>query len=173
MHESRYLAISYFKLESLFGSHETSCESSHLNRIFFYKTAPNSAQSFFFPSFSVLVHPTYIRGTYLFFLWKIASERKRIIIQLIYWTLKMHVLCLFLLKSFFKTHVSTDSCEPTYRKTSNKKRATCFATLLESELNCYVTRFTTHKNKPCNLICCRTGWNVVGKTRNIVRFNMF
>ena len=38
----------------------------------------------------------------------------------------MHVLCLFLLKSFFKTHVSTDSCEPTYRKTSNKKHATCF-----------------------------------------------
>ena len=34
----------------------------------------------------------------------------------------MHVLCLFLLKSFFKTHVSTDSCEPIYSKTSNKKR---------------------------------------------------
>ena len=62
MHESRYLAISYFKLESLFGSHETSCESSHLNRIFFYKTSLHSAQCFFFPSFSVLVYPAYIRG---------------------------------------------------------------------------------------------------------------
>ena len=157
MHESRYLAISYFKLESLFGSHETSCESSHLNRIFFYKTAHHSAQCFFFPSFSVLVHPAYITRSICFLPLKIASERKRIIIKLIYWTLKMHVLCLFLLKSFFKTHVSTDSCEPTYSKMSNKKRATCFATLLESELNCYVTCFTTHKNKPCNLICCRTG----------------
>ena len=173
MHESRYLAMSYFKLESLFGSHETSCESSHLNRIFFYKTAHHSAQCFFFPSFSVLVHPAYITRSICFLPLKIASERKRIIIQLIYWTLKMHVLCLLLLKSFFKTHVSTDSCEPIYSKTSNKKRATCFATLLGSELNCYVTCFTTHKNKPCNLICCRTGWNVVGKTRNIVRFNMF
>ena len=42
----------------------------------------------------------------------------------------------------------------------------------QSELNCYVTCFTTHKNKPCNLICCRTGWNVVGKSRNIVRFRV-
>ena len=141
MHESRYLAISYFKLESLFGSHETSCESSHLNRIFFYKTAPNSAQCFFFPSFSVLVHPTYIRGTYLFFLWKIASERKRIIIQLIYWTLKMHVLCLLLLKSFFKTHVSTDSCEPIYSKTNKKNVQLVFQHCWKSkrvELLCYV-----------------------------------
>ena len=66
MHESRYLAISYFKLESLFGLHETSCESSHLNRIFFYKTAHHSAQCFFFPSFSVLVHPAYITRSICF-----------------------------------------------------------------------------------------------------------
>ena len=45
MHESRYFEISYFKLESLFRSHENSCESSHLNRIFFYKTALHAAQS--------------------------------------------------------------------------------------------------------------------------------
>ena len=139
MHESRYLAISYFKLESLFGSHETSCESSHLSRIFFYKTAPHSGQCFFFPSFSVLVHPTYIRGTYVFFPWKIASERKRIMIQLIYWTLKLHVLCLFLLKSFFKTHVSTDSCEPIYSKTSKKKTCNLFFNIAGKrvELLCY------------------------------------
>ena len=27
--------------------------------------------------------------------------------------------------------------------------------------------FTTHENKPCNLICCKTGSNVGGRTRNI------
>ena len=44
-----------------------------------------------------------------------------------------------------------------YGKTRNKKRATCFATLLENELNNDVARFTSHKNKSCNLICCETG----------------
>ena len=31
-----------------------------------------------------------------------------------------------------------------YSKTGNKKLATCFATLLQNELNSDVTRFTTH-----------------------------
>ena len=89
---------------------------------------PCSSECFFFPSFSVLVHSTYIRGTCVFFLWKIASERKHIIIQLIYWTLMMRVLCLFLLNLFLKRtwvqiHVSLCS------KTSNKKRATLFCNI--------------------------------------------
>ena len=41
-----------------------------------------------------------------------------------------------------------------YGKTRNKKRATCFATLLGNELNSNVARFTTHKNESCNLIFC-------------------
>ena len=44
-----------------------------------------------------------------------------------------------------------------YGKTRDKKRATCFETLLENELNNDVARFTSHKNKSCNLICCETG----------------
>jgi len=46
-----------------------------------------------------------------------------------------------------------------YGKTRNKKfkRETLFAKLLENELNSDVARFTTHKNKSCNLICCETG----------------
>ena len=35
----------YYKLESLFRLHETSCESTHLNRISFFKTALHAAQS--------------------------------------------------------------------------------------------------------------------------------
>ena len=35
-------------------------------------------------------------------------------------------------------------------------------------------RFTTHhKKKPCHLICCKTGSNVCGKTRNIVKLHVF
>ena len=48
-----------------------------------------------------------------------------------------------------------------------RKRATCFATLLPNELNSDVARFTTHEKKPCNLLCCKTGSNVAGKTCNI------
>ena len=39
-----------------------------------------------------------------------------------------------------------------YGKTGNKKLATCFATLLQNELNSDVARKTTHEKKPCNLI---------------------
>ena len=42
-----------------------------------------------------------------------------------------------------------------YGKTGrNKKRAICFATWLQNELNSDVARFTTHENKPCILISC-------------------
>ena len=54
-----------------------------------------------------------------------------------------------------------------YGKTGNKKRAICFATWLQNELNSDVARFTTHENKPCILISCKTGSNMGGKTRNI------
>ena len=55
-----------------------------------------------------------------------------------------------------------------YGKTGrNKKRAICFATWLQNELNSDVARFTTHENKPCILISCKIGSNMGGKTRNI------
>ena len=54
-----------------------------------------------------------------------------------------------------------------YGKTGNEKRAICFATWLQNELNSDVARFTTHENKPCNLISCKTGSNMGDKTRNI------
>ena len=53
-----------------------------------------------------------------------------------------------------------------YGKTANKKRK-IFATWLQKELNSDVARFTTHENKPYNLISCKTGSNMGGKTRNI------
>ena len=52
-------------------------------------------------------------------------------------------------------------------KTGNKKRAICFTTWLQNELNSDVARFTTYENKPYNLISCKTGSNMGGKTRNI------
>ena len=36
-----------------------------------------------------------------------------------------------------------------------------------NELNSDVARFTTYENKPYNLISCKTGSNMGGKTRNI------
>ena len=46
----------------------------------------------------------------------------------------------------------------------NKNRATCFATVLQNESVIRdVARFNTKENKPCNLICCKTGWKVGGK----------
>ena len=47
-----------------------------------------------------------------------------------------------------------------YGKTANKKRATCFATLLQNELNSDVARFTIREIKLCNLSCCKKGSNV-------------
>ena len=52
-------------------------------------------------------------------------------------------------------------------KTGNKKRAICFATWLQNELNSDVARFTIRENKHCNLISCKTGSNVVRKIHNI------
>ena len=49
----------------------------------------------------------------------------------------------------------------------NKKCATCFVTLLQNELNSDVMHFTTHENKPCNLICSKKGSTVDGKMCNI------
>ena len=54
-----------------------------------------------------------------------------------------------------------------YGKTGNKKREICFATWLQNELNSDIARFTTHENKPCNLISCKTGSNMGGKMRKI------
>ena len=54
-----------------------------------------------------------------------------------------------------------------YGKTGNKKRAICFATWLQNELNSGVARFTTHENKPFNVISCKTGSDMGGKPRNI------
>ena len=56
-----------------------------------------------------------------------------------------------------------------YAKTGNKKGAICFATWLQikNELNSDVARFTTHENKPCNLISCKIWSNMGGKTSNI------
>ena len=44
----------------------------------------------------------------------------------------------------------------------NKKRATCFATSLQNELNTFY-----HPKNSCNLISCKTCSNVGGKTHNI------
>ena len=52
-------------------------------------------------------------------------------------------------------------------KTGNKKRAICFTTWLQNELNSDVARFTTYENEPYNLISCKTESNTGGKTRNI------
>ena len=50
----------------------------------------------------------------------------------------------------------------------NKKRANCFATLLQNELNSDVALFTNHENKTFNLMFCKTGYLTVGdKTCNI------
>ena len=52
-------------------------------------------------------------------------------------------------------------------KTGNKKPATCFATLLQNELNSDVARFTTHIKPVLQQIRLLTGLNMGGKTRNI------
>ena len=49
----------------------------------------------------------------------------------------------------------------------NKKRATCFATLLQNELNNKVARFTTHIKPVLQQIRLLTALNMGGKTRNI------
>ena len=54
-------------------------------------------------------------------------------------------------------------------KTGNKKRATCFATLLQNELNSDVARFTIHIKPVLQQIRLLTGLNLGGKTRNIAR----
>ena len=52
-------------------------------------------------------------------------------------------------------------------KTGNKKKTTCFATLLQNELNSDVARFTTHIKPVLQQIRLLTGLNMGGKTRNI------
>ena len=54
-----------------------------------------------------------------------------------------------------------------YGKPGNKKGATCFATLLQNELNSDVARFTTHIKPVLQQIRLLTGLNVGGKTCNI------
>ena len=53
---------------------------------------------------------------------------------------------------------------------NNKKRATCFAIVLQNEsVISHVAHFTTNENKSCDLTCCKTGSKMGGKykTRNI------
>ena len=50
--------------------------------------------------------------------------------------------------------VSRETRVLSYGKTGNKKRATCFATLLQNKLNSHVERFTTHES---NLSCNKSG----------------
>ena len=57
-----------------------------------------------------------------------------------------------------------------YEKTGNKKRATCFATLLQNELNSDVARFATHSKPFFQQIRLLTGLNIGSKTRNINSF---
>ena len=47
------------------------------------------------------------------------------------------------------------------------KRATCFATLLQNDLNSNVARFTTHIKPVLQQIRLLTGLNMDGKTHNI------
>ena len=54
-----------------------------------------------------------------------------------------------------------------YGKTGNKKSATCLATLLHSELNSDVVRFTTNITPLLQQIRLLTGLNVGGKTLNV------
>ena len=49
----------------------------------------------------------------------------------------------------------------------NLFRNSCFATLLQNELNSDFAPFITHEKNPYYLICCKTGLNAGGKTRNI------
>ena len=50
-----------------------------------------------------------------------------------------------------------------HRKTDNKKQATCFAALLQKELNIGVARFTTHINLSCNKSGCWQVWTSLVK----------
>ena len=54
-----------------------------------------------------------------------------------------------------------------YGKTGNKKRATCFATLLQNELNSDVARYKAHVKPVLQQIRLLTGLNMGGKRRNI------
>ena len=62
------------------------------------------------------------------------------------------------------------SCEEfclRHGKTGNKKSATCFATLLQNELDSDVARFTTHIKPALQQIRLLIGLNMRGKRRNI------
>ena len=50
-----------------------------------------------------------------------------------------------------------DQCTSRYGKMGNQKRASCFATLMQNELNCDVERFTTYES---NLYCNKSGSQV-------------
>ena len=54
-----------------------------------------------------------------------------------------------------------------YRKTGNRQRSTCPATLLQNQLNSDVARFTSHIKPVLQQIRLLTGLNVGGETRNI------
>ena len=58
-----------------------------------------------------------------------------------------------------------------YGKTGNKKRATCFATLLQNELNSDVARYKAHVKPVLQQIRLLTGLNMGGKTRRTLLFN--
>ena len=54
-----------------------------------------------------------------------------------------------------------------YGKTGNKKRATCFATVLQNQLNNDVARYTAHIKPVLQQIRLLPGLNMGGETRNI------
>ena len=53
------------------------------------------------------------------------------------------------------------------RKNGQQKTSTCFATLLQNDLNNDVARYTTHIKPVLLQIRLLTGLNMSGKTRNI------
>ena len=58
-----------------------------------------------------------------------------------------------------------------YGKTGNKKHTTCFATLLQNELNSDVARYKAHVKPVLQQIRLLTGLNMGGKTRRTSLFN--
>ena len=58
-----------------------------------------------------------------------------------------------------------------YGKRRNKKRATCFATFLQNELNSVVARYTTHIKPVLQQIRLLTGLNLVKRATSL--FNPF
>ena len=79
-------------------------------------------------------------------------------------------ICAFRYSVVFRLHVSTSTLRD--EKTGNKKRATCFATLLQNELNSDDAGLQPMFKPVNNLICCKTDLMWVIK-RATSLFNLF